>query len=733
MITIKTYPVTGMSCTACAASVENILKGQQGVDDASVNYASATVKVKFNENVTSGEMLKSAVQTVGYDIIIDENKDIADNAAMELLKKLKFNTIGAILLATPVFIIGMFFMNMPYANWIMLILSTPVICWFGRHYFVNAYRQTLHLRANMDTLVALSTGISFAFSVFNTIYPHFWHSRGLHSHVYFEAATVVIAFLMLGKLLEERAKANTSSAIKKLMGLQSKTVTVITDNGEEQEISIALIKTHDKLIVKPGERVPVDGTVIAGSSFVDESSITGEPVPVEKYENEKVFAGTLNQNGSFVLRAEKVGSETMLARIIKMVQEAQGSKPPAQKLADKIAGVFVPTVIAISIVSFIVWYAMGGDNAFHHALLAMVTVLVVACPCALGLAIPTAIMVSVGKGAENGILIKDSEGLEALSKVTIIVFDKTGTITEGKPQVKEIVWNQSLNTAIYKPILYSIESKSAHPLADAVCKFLNTDKNNWESELFENITGKGVKAKLKDDIFLVGNSKLMEEYHVDSQPLENEIKSFQNNGFTTSLFAINTTIVAVIAIEDKIKASAKTTILNLKNKGIEVCMLTGDNEQTAAYIAAQAGITNFKAGLMPSDKAEYIKSRQEKGEIVAMVGDGINDSPALNQADVSIAMGKGSDIAIDIAKITINSNDLTAISRAINLSKFTLSTIKQNLFWVFIYNTIAIPIAAGVLYPFGITLNPMIAGAAMALSSISVVSNSLRLKTKSLK
>ena len=579
----------------------------------------------------------------------------------------------------------------------------------------------------MDTLVALSTGIAYVFSVFNMLFASFWEQRGLEAHVYFEAAAVIIAFILLGKLLEEKAKGNTSSAIKKLMGLQPKTVIVIEVDGTEIQKAIEDVNAGDTILVKPGEKIAVDGMVISGSSYVDESMLSGEPVPVLKNENEKVFAGTINQKGSFQFRAVKVGKETMLAQIIKMVQDAQGSKAPVQKLVDKIAGIFVPVVMGIAILTFLLWLILGGDNGVVHGLLAAVTVLVIACPCALGLATPTAIMVGVGKGAENGILIKDAESLELAKQVNAIVLDKTGTITEGRPQVTGIQWLNNDDTT--KNILLSIEKQSEHPLAEAVVKQFD-DVAATSISMFDSITGKGAKANHNNQMYYVGNKKLLADNNITiADELLKQADEWGKQSKTVIWFSDSKQALSVLAISDKIKGTSVQAIKEMQNMGIELYMLTGDNEATAKAIAEQTGIQHYKAEVLPQHKADFIKELQQQGKTVAMVGDGINDSTALATADVSIAMGKGSDIAMDVAKMTIISSDLTKIPQAIRLSKQTVATIKQNLFWAFIYNLIGIPIAAGILYPInGFLLNPMIAGAAMALSSVSVVSNSLRLK-----
>lgn len=731
-----TLPVTGMSCAACAVSVESMLKSQEGVADAGVNFANQTAWVDYNVSQTSLPKLQQAIQSIGYDLIIDvENAaEKQQEAQKNHYQQLKRKTIWAAILSAPVVALGMFGMDIPYANWIMLILSLPVL-WIGRDFYINARKQAQHGKANMDTLVAMSTGIAFLFSLFNTLNPQFFHERGLHAHVYYEAAILIIAFILLGKLLEERAKSNTSSAIKKLMGLQPKTVKLIED-GAEKEIPVAQVSIGNILVVKPGEKIPVDGKLTSGSSYVDESMISGEPVPVEKKAGDQVFAGTVNQKGSFWFEAEKVGGDTILAQIIKMVQQAQGSKAPVEKLVNKVTAIFVPVVIGIALLSAIVWIIFGGDNAFTHALLAFVTVMVIACPCALGLATPTAIMVGVGKGAENNILIKDAESLELGYKVNAIVLDKTGTITEGKPEVTDEIWfTKESDKMLYRSILLEIESRSEHPLAEAVVRKLRGEQSQTIAlTSFESITGKGVKAIYGNETYQVGNQRLLADNHVSvSDAITTQVRSLQAEAKTVIYFALGKEVLAILAIADRIKATSKQAVQTLQNQGIEVYMLTGDNEQTAKAVAAQVGLQHYQAEVLPSEKAEFIKQLQKQGKVVAMVGDGINDSHALAEADVSIAMGKGSDIAMDVAKMTLITSDLNQIPKALKLSRKTVQAIRQNLFWAFIYNIIGIPIAAGVLYPsFGFLLDPMIAGAAMALSSVSVVSNSLRLRSAKL-
>ncbi|MCA6453433.1 MAG: copper-translocating P-type ATPase, partial [Chitinophagaceae bacterium] len=704
-----------------------------GVNDAGVNFASQDAWISYDPALTNPVQLQQTVRSIGYDMLIEqENREEArEQSQQQHLRSIKDRTIWSSILSLPIVVIGMFFMDMPYGNYIMLALATVVIFYFGRNFFINAWRQAGHGKANMDTLVAMSTGIAYLFSSFNTFFPEFWHKRGLHAHVYFEAAAVIIAFISLGKLLEENAKSNTSSAIKKLMGLQPKTVTLVSENGETSEIPISQVQPQQLILVKPGEKIPVDGQVISGESYVDESMITGEPVPVLKQAGNTVFAGTINQKGSFRFQAEKVGSATLLSQIIQLVQEAQGSKAPVQKLVDRIAGIFVPVVMGIAVLTFLLWLLLGGEHAFTQGLLAAVTVLVIACPCALGLATPTAIMVGVGKGAENHILIKDAESLELAYRVNAVILDKTGTITEGRPAVSDLIFTKPANTALLKPILLAIEKQSEHPLAAAVTRYLEAEEiHDIQLDAFQSITGKGVTAVYRNKNYTIGNTTLLTEKGILlTTETTRTIQHLQQQAKTVVVFAEEKAVVAVIAIADSIKSNSKTAIHNLQQQGIEVYMLTGDNQQTAAAIAREAGIAQFKAEVLPAGKAEFVQLLQKQGKIVAMVGDGINDSQALAQADVSIAMGRGSDIAMDVARMTLISSDLNSIPKALKLSKRTVQTIRQNLFWAFIYNLIGIPVAAGILYPVnGFLLDPMLAGAAMALSSVSVVGNSLRLK-----
>ncbi len=736
----RTFPVTGMTCASCVSSVESMLLAQPGVLKAAVNLATNTVQVEYVPGVIDERRMRAVVQSIGYDLLIsEEHEATADLEAIQRarMSSLKQRLWASIALSAPLVVIGMFLMHEPWANFVMWALSTPVVLVFGRSFFINAWKQAKHRSANMDTLVALSTGVAYVFSVFNTTYPSFWTDRGLMPHVYFEAAAVVITFILLGKFLEERAKAGTSSAIKKLMGLRPSTVLREGADGQTREVPIADVNVDDILVVRPGESIAVDGEVIGGESYVDESMLSGEPVPVAKLVGAPLLAGTINQKGSLRMKAQKVGAATLLAQIVRTVQDAQGSKAPVQKLVDRIAAVFVPIVIGIALLSAIVWWLLGGEHAFTQGLLALVTVLVIACPCALGLATPTAIMAGMGKGAENGILIKDAESLERARKITAIVLDKTGTITEGKPEVVEAV---GLDDATTASALFAIESRSKHPLAEAVVRHFNgdavasthrVDRNDGDRVThFEDLTGKGVKATVNGITWLVGSRRLLEENGIAivAEHRDTE-KRWQEAAHTVIWFADAKEVRAAIAIADRIKPSAAGAIARLKTVGIKVFMQTGDSRRTAQAVAKAVGIEDFRSEVLPRDKAAFVTGLQQMGHVVAMVGDGINDSEALAKADVSIAMGQGSDIAMDVARMTLISTDLNAIPRAITLSRRTVSLIRQNLFWAFIYNVLGIPIAAGVLYPInGFLLDPMIAGAAMALSSVSVVSNSLRLK-----
>lgn len=727
----NTYPVLGMSCASCAARVDKTLNGLPGVYQATVNYATAVAQVEYNPEVCSDATLQSAVQDAGYDLLVDTGEDVADKAEeirLTRYRKIKRRTVVALLLSLPIMVISMFFEDISSLKYVLWILATPVVFGFGREFYINAWRQLKHGTSNMDTLVAVSTGIAYTFSVFNLLFPDFWLSRGIEPHIYFEAASVIIAFILLGRLLEERAKQNTSTAIKKLIGLQPKTVTIIVDS-DERTVPITAVQKGDTILVKPGERIAVDGMVVTGESYVDESMLNGEPVPMHKQSGEKVFAGTINQKGTFWFIADKIGSDTMLAQIIRMVQDAQGSKAPVQKLVDRIARFFVPAIISISIIAFVAWIFLAPTNGFTNGLLAMVTVLIIACPCALGLATPTAIMVGIGKGAEKGILIKDAQSLEIAQKIDTIILDKTGTITAGHPVVVESLWENGFEHS--RKILYSLEKLSEHPLSDAVVNTLQNEKE-ISIDKFENVPGKGVKGIVGSQTYYAGNLSLLNDNHITiASHLQELANKWTQEAKTLVWFADSTQAIAAIALTDEIKQTSAQAISQLQKMGVEVYMLTGDNTISAQAISRKVGINHYKAGVLPNEKAQFIKELQANGKKVGMVGDGINDSAALAQADLSIAMGQGSDIAVDTAMATILSSDLLKIPETIRLSQLTIKTIYQNLFWAFIYNLIGIPIAAGIFYSVnGFLLNPMWASAAMAFSSVSVVLNSLRLKRK---
>lgn len=727
----KVLPVLEMSCAVCAGNVESTVQALSGVEKASVNFAAGTLTVTYNPSVITLEVMQAAVQAAGYDLIVEAEDPVAmqEEKARMHYKILRRNTIGAWTLSIPLALLGMVFMHVPFGNWIMMVLALAIMIFFGRSFYVNGVRHALKGKANMDTLVALSTSIAFLFSLFNTLCPGFWLGKGLEPHVYYEASGVIIAFVLLGKLMEERAKNSTSSAIKGLMGLQPKTARLVTD-GREEEVPISNLQVGNVVSVRPGEKIPVDGTLLQGSSSVDESMLSGEPIPVEKNAGDRVLAGTINQKGAFTMEATSVGGTTVLAQIVQMVQSAQGSKAPVQRIVDKISGIFVPVVVLLSFLTFVCWLVIGGESYFSYALLSAVSVLVIACPCALGLATPTALMVGMGKGAEQHILIKDAFALENLCKVDTVVLDKTGTLTEGVPVVTDSYWISDDNIR-YLDVLYTAEQKSEHPLASAIlCWLEESGAKVCEAENFESLTGRGVRIQVEGVTYWVGSQGLLDIFQAGiPEKVRKQIGQWQEDGQSVVFYGQETRLLAVLAISDRIKPTSAEAVKELKKQGIEVHLLTGDGVRTAERVAATLDIGYYKAEVMPNDKEEYIISLQQQGKKVAMVGDGINDSQALARADVSIAMGKGTDIAMDVAMVTLITSDLLLLPGAIRLSKQTVRLIYQNLFWAFIYNVIGIPLAAGVLFPInGLLLNPMLASAAMAFSSVSVVLNSLRLK-----
>ena len=713
----KVLPVLEMSCAVCAGNVESTVQALSGVEKASVNFAAGTLTVTYNPSVITLEVMQAAVQAAGYDLIVEAEDPVAmqEEKARMHYKILRRNTIGAWTLSIPLALLGMVFMHVPFGNWIMMVLALAIMIFFGRSFYVNGVRHALKGKANMDTLVALSTSIAFLFSLFNTLCPGFWLGKGLEPHVYYEASGVIIAFVLLGKLMEERAKNSTSSAIKGLMGLQPKTARLVTD-GREEEVPISNLQVGNVVSVRPGEKIPVDGTLLQGSSSVDESMLSGEPIPVEKNAGDRVLAGTINQKGAFTMEATSVGGTTVLAQIVQMVQSAQGSKAPVQRIVDKISGIFVPVVVLLSFLTFVCWLVIGGESYFSYALLSAVSVLVIACPCALGLATPTALMVGMGKGAEQHILIKDAFALENLCKVDTVVLDKTGTLTEGVPVVTDSYWISDDNIR-YLDVLYTAEQKSEHPLASAIlCWLEESGAKVCEAENFESLTGRGVRIQVEGVTYWAGSQGLLDIFQAGiPEKVRKQIGQWQEDGQSVVFYGQETRLLAVLAISDRIKPTSAEAVKELKKQGIEVHLLTGDGVRTAERVAATLDIGYYKAEVMPNDKEEYIISLQQQGKKVAMVGDGINDSQALARADVSIAMGKGTDIAMDVAMVTLITSDLLLLPGAIRLSKQTVRLIYQNLFWAFIYNVIGIPLAAGVLFPInGLLLNPMLASAAMA-------------------
>ncbi len=724
-------PVLEMSCAACAAAVESHVSKQPGVLRAAVNFADNTLSLDYDPAQTSLAAVQAAVRSIGYDLILPSSPadtsgpafGMADRSAAEArrayYRSLRRRTVVSWVLALPLAAIGMFWMHAPGANWVMLLLAAPILFYGGWPFFRHAAKQIRHLRPGMDTLVALSTSIAFLFSLFNTLWPGVWLARGLEAHVYYEAAGVIIAFVLLGKLLEERAKNSAGSAIKRLMGLQPQTARLRLPDGSEADVPILQLKIGDRIVVRPGERIAVDGRVVEGESYVDESMINGEPIPRFKGAADAVLAGTINQRGSLLVEADEVGDRTLLARIIERVRQAQGSKAPVQRTVDRISAVFVPVVVGLALVTLVVW-SLCGDPV--RGILAAVSVLVIACPCALGLATPTALMVGMGRGAEQHILIKDATALEELCRIDTVVFDKTGTLTEGRPMVVSWRWLEP-ETDHARAVLLAIERRSEHPLAAAVIDSLNASGGGElpavPLEQFESVTGRGVAAVCGGVRYWVGNRSFAQEQGVRELPIDR----------SGMYYGRETTLLCVLEVEDPVKPSSVEAVAELKRRGIDLHLLTGADPHAADQAARETGIDHLRAEALPGDKERYVELLQGQGRRVAMVGDGINDSQALARADVSVAMGRGTDVAMEVAMVTIVTDDLRLLPRAMALSRTTVRTIRQNLFWAFVYNVVGIPIAAGALYPaFDLLLNPMIASAAMAFSSVSVVMNSLKIK-----
>jgi len=728
-------PVEGMTCASCVTRVEKALSKVEGIENVSVNLANEKVTFDMNEGL-SPDLAAKAIDKFGYKLHTESLKDNetenkSDNLIDEYYTNLKKDFIFSALLTLPIFLISMlrefiwfssiFPFGDDYTNKILLILVTPIIFVSGKRFYKIFWTNLKHFSFEMNSLVAIGTGAAYGYSVFATLFPKFLMIDDKLPHVYFETAAVIIVLITMGKLLETRAKRKTGGAIKNLLELKPKEATIIQDD-KELVVKLSELKISDMVIIKPGEKIPADGIIVSGSSFVDETMITGESVPIEKIVGSKVIGGTINTNGSFNFEISALGDNSILGQIIKLVETAQGSKAPIQQLADKVSSIFVPTVILIATATFIAWMIFAETNNFSIALINFVAVLIIACPCALGLATPTAIMVGTGLGAQHGILIKNGESLEIAHKINTIVLDKTGTITEGKPTVTDIITNGLDNSELLS-FAASIEKKSQHPIATSIVEYANgLNTNYFEPESFENLSGYGVTAIVNDKSVALGNEKLMNKFSINIDDFSESFEKLSTKGKTIIFCAIDNKLNGIIAVEDPIKDTSKEAIERMQKSGLEVFMLTGDNNITAEAIANRVGIKNYFAEVLPNQKAEKIKELQKQGKIVAMVGDGINDSPALVTANLGIAIGTGTDIAIESSDITLIKGNLNGVVEAIALSKKTIRIIKQNLFWAFVYNTIGIPFAA-----LGF-LNPMIGALAMSLSSVSVISNSLRLK-----
>ena len=739
---MKSYniPVEGMTCASCVTRVEKIIGKFEGIKNVSVNLATEHVTFDVDNETEDLREIANAVQDYGYKLDIESvAKNSSKNSAIESIdltkdeyfEQLKKDFVLAFVFTVPIFLESMlsgfdFFKNLwpfttDYTHKILLLLTTPVVFISGKRFYKVFWTNLKHFSAEMNSLVAIGSGAAYGYSTITTLFPDSISMHGELHHVYFETVGVIITLILMGKLLEHQAKRKTNSAIQKLIELRPNTARIFINNSEK-EISISELQKDYVVIIKPGEKIPADGIIVWGSSAIDESMITGESIPVEKNVESKVIGGTINKNGTFNFTVTGVGNNSVLGQIIRLVEQAQSTKPPIQKLVDKIAGVFVPVVVGIAFVTFIFWLFAAEPNSFSAALINFVAVLIIACPCALGLATPTAIIVGTGLGASNGILIRNGESLELAQKISIILFDKTGTITEGKPSVSKFITKNILEEELIL-LSASLESKSEHPLAISILEIAKSKNVSLiQPETFQSLSGFGLTGIVNGKTVIIGSYNLMKEFSISTDQLEDEFKNLSNNGSTVVCAAVDGELKGLFAIDDKLKESSVAAIKTLNQLGIRTVMITGDNFKTAEIISRKVGITEFRSEVLPEEKANIVKEYQSKGEIVGMVGDGINDSPALAQADVGIAIGTGTDVAIETAQITLVQGNLISVAKAINLSRHTIKTIKQNLFWAFIYNTIGIPLAA-----FGL-LNPMIGALAMSLSSVSVVSNSLRLK-----
>jgi Cu+-exporting ATPase len=735
-----TIAVGGMTCAACVRRVENALNGVEGVLDAGVNLANGHATIIHSAKWGGLSAVQKVVTEHGYEFLGELKNNLADpieSSRIRELKELKLKVSCGAILSVIIFVGSMqhwfgflHFIPREIMLWAMFVLTAPAVFWVGSRFFIGAYKAALQKTSDMNTLVAVGAFSAYAYSAAATFYPHFFMTAGFMPHVYYDGTAMIVTLILVGRLLEAQAKGKTSMAIKKLMGLKPKTAHLIRKD-EELEVAVEEVQVDDVLLVKPGERIPVDGIILSGQSTIDESMLTGESMPVNKEIGQKVFAATMNKTGSFTFRATGIGAQTALAQIIRLVEEAQGSKAPIQRLADKVASVFVPAVFLVAFITFAVWYFLPTQSNFSRALINFVSVLVIACPCALGLATPTAIMVGTGLGAQSGILIKGGETLEKIHKLSVVVFDKTGTLTRGELAVTDIAATKGFDERQVLTYAASLEKNSEHPLAQAILQRAKADGIAVATaDKFAAVSGMGAKALIENKSSIAGNRLFMKSEGVPVDTLDEQANKLAREGKTVVYVALEKTVIGIIALADTPKSSAKQAIESLKSRGLKVAMITGDNSGTAQTIAAQLGIERVMADVLPGNKADEIRKLQAAGEVVAMVGDGINDAPALAAADIGIAIGAGTDVAIEASDITLIRDDLMGVPEAIRLSQVTMRVIKQNLFWAFFYNVIGIPIAAGVLYPFfGILLNPEFAAAAMALSSFSVVSNSLRLRS----